>query len=146
MVYVTIITVILLITVWFIPKRMQRKDMYITWITMAFVELELDIFLGSPVLGLYYFAGEDKVSPEALGIKLILGPLFGILFVNFMPKDFKKFIPYWIFWTAFSTFFEWTTVLFGYLTYTGWKLWYSAVFFALIIPLFRWHYLYTKHS
>lgn len=96
----------------------------------------IDVILGAPVLGLYYFADEDKVSPEALIIKLIMGALFGILFLNYMPKDFKKFVPYWFFWVAFSTFFEWTTVYFGYLTYNGWKLWYSAVFFVLIIPIF----------
>ncbi|MDG5787106.1 hypothetical protein QA612_06340 [Evansella sp. AB-P1] len=146
MVYVSFVTFILILIVWFLPKNMQRRDMYMLWISIAFVEIVADILLAAPILDLYYFAGENEVTPEAFVIKLIMAPLFGIIFFNYMPKSFKRFIPYWLFWVAFSTFYEWTTVLFGYLTYSGWKLTYSAIFYVLIIPIMRWHYFYIKHD
>lgn len=96
-------------------------------------------------MGYYYFAGDKKISPEVVATKLIMAPLFGIIILNYMPKKISRFIPYWILLAAFSTFFEWTTIKFGYLTYKNWELWYSAVFYILIIPMLRWFYNYTKH-
>ncbi|WP_373558553.1 CBO0543 family protein [Bacillus sp. FJAT-45350] len=119
--------------------------MYIIWISFSFLEIVVDYYLGH-VFELYHFAGEaDKLSPEAFTTKLFMSPLFAILFLNFMPKQTPRFILYWIGWVVFSTFFEWTTVYFDYLTYTGWKLWYSFIFYVLIFPIVRWHYLYIKH-
>lgn len=120
--------------------------MYMIWITVSYIEILLDLVLAVPILELYYFAGEQEVSPEAVGIKLIMAPLFALLFLNYMPRKFVRFIPYWLVWAAFSTLFEWTTIYFGYLTYTGWKLWYSAIFYTMIFPLIRWHYYYIKHD
>ncbi|ADU32215.1 hypothetical protein [Evansella cellulosilytica] len=144
MLYVTIVTILLAIFVWFLPKRLRRNDVLVIWITVSYVEIVADLILGL-LLDLYYFAGENEVSAEALGIKLIMAPLFGIIFLHYMPKDFRRFIPYWLFWAVFSTFFEWTTSVFHYLTYTGWTPFYSFIFFLIIIPLFRVYYLYIKH-
>ncbi|SDY01987.1 hypothetical protein SAMN05421736_101154 [Evansella caseinilytica] len=146
MLYVSAVTILLAVIVWLMPKNMQRRDIYILWISVSFVEIIVDVTLGSPVFGLYYFAGEDKVSPEALGLKLIMAPLFGVIYFNYMPKRFLRFLPYWLIWAAFSTFFEWTTVYFGYLTYKNWNLWYSALFYFAAMPLMRWHYFYIKHE
>jgi hypothetical protein len=142
--YVYTVTGILLLIVYLMPKHMFRKDIYIIWFSVSFMEITLDIYLAL-ILDLYYFVGDKSVSPEALALKLIMAPLFGVIFINFMPKKFLRFIPYWIGCAAFSTFFEWTTVVSGYLTYTGWKLWYSGVFYVLVCPLFRLHYKYIKH-
>ncbi|MEW9670078.1 hypothetical protein ABLT31_14640 [Ammoniphilus sp. 3BR4] len=102
------------------------------WITTSFIEILMDTILAVPLLDLYYFAGENKVSPEAVAIKLIMAPLFAITFLNFMPSNFTRFVSYWLLRASFSTFFEWTTIYFGYLTYNGWKLWDSAVFYVII--------------
>ncbi len=143
--YMTIVIAILIIFIWFMPKHMKRRDIYIIWISMSYVELVVDLYLDK-VLDLYYFAGSNELNPGVLTIKLFTAPVFAIPFLNFMPNKISRFIPYWLLWAAFATFFEWTTVHFGYLTYTGWKLWYSAVFYTLIFPLVRWHYYYIKHK
>ncbi|WP_170885722.1 CBO0543 family protein [Bacillus alkalicellulosilyticus] len=119
--------------------------MYIIWISFSFLEIVVDYYLGH-TLELYHFAEEaEKLSLEAFTTKLFMSPLFAIPFLNFMPNKFSPFIPYWLLWAAFATFFEWTTVHTGYLTYTGWKLWYSAIFYTFIFPIVRWHYYYIKH-
>ncbi|MCT8137166.1 hypothetical protein H1D32_05070 [Anaerobacillus sp. CMMVII] len=141
--YTYIVTAILAILVWFMPKRMKRSDMLVIWIFVSYIEIVVDLFLGH-LVGLYYFVGETQISPEALGLKLIMSPLFGIIFINFMPKKFLHFIPYWLVWVIISTVFEWTTVLSGYLTYSEWKLWYSFLFYIVAIPVTRWFYYYVK--
>ncbi|KHF41456.1 hypothetical protein [Halalkalibacter okhensis] len=144
MLYVYLVTALLLLIIPFIPKKMQKKDIYIIWITVVCVEVIADLLLWN-VMGLYYFAGDERLSVGVVLIKLLTAPMFGVLFINFMPKEFLRFIVYWLFWVAFSTFFEWTVVYSGYLTYTGWNLWFSAIFYLIIIPILRLHYYYIKH-
>lgn len=126
------------------PKNIKRKDMLVIWITVSYLEITIDLYLGY-FHELYYFLDSPEVSFGAFIIKLFMSPLFAIPFLNFMPKNFTSFIPYFIVWAGFATFYEWTTVYFGYLTYTGWMLWYSFIFYLLIFPIVRWFYLYTKH-
>ncbi len=144
MLYMTLVIIMLLIIIWFIPKYIDKRDIYIIWISMSFTEIVVDLYLDK-VFDLYYFGGSNELHWGVLTIKLFTAPLFAILFLNFMPRKFKRFIPYWILWVAIATFFEWTTVQFGYLTYTGWKMWYSAIFYLGIFPIVRWHYYFIKH-
>ncbi|UCZ51513.1 hypothetical protein LGQ02_11565 [Bacillus shivajii] len=144
MLYSSIVVIVLLVIVWIMPKHLKRRDMVIIWITLSYLEIVVDYYLGY-TFELYKFAGDSEVSPEAFTTKLFMAPLFTIPFLNYMPVNFKSFVPYWIAWAAFSTFFEWTTVQSGYLTYTGWKLWYSAIFYLLIFPLVRLYYYYIRH-
>ncbi len=140
-----IVISILIIIIWFMPKHYKRRDMYIIWISMSFLEIVVDLYLGL-LLGLYYFGSSTEVDIGPLTIKLFTAPLFAIIFLNYMPYQFSRFIPYWVAWAIFSTFFEWTTVYCGYLHYTGWKLSYSFMFYLLIFPLLRWHYYYIRHA
>ncbi len=126
------------------PKKLDKRDILIIWISAAFTEIVIDLTLDK-TLGFYYFGDSNELSGGVLLIKLFTAPLFALLYLNYMPHDFKRFIPYWIAWAGFATFFEWTTVYFDYLNYTGWKLWYSAIFYLFIVPVFRWYYLYIKH-
>ncbi|WP_408633609.1 hypothetical protein [Natronincola peptidivorans] len=118
--------------------------MLVIWITVSYLEITIDLYLGY-FHELYYFSASPELSFGAVAIKLFMSPLFAIPFLNFMPKKSSSFIPYSIVWAIFATFYEWTTVYFGYLTYTGWRLWYSFIFYLLIFPIVRWFHLYTKH-
>ncbi|WP_216830603.1 hypothetical protein [Alkalihalobacterium elongatum] len=144
MIYASIVVAILLLINWFMPKHMKPRDMVIIWISLSWLEIVVDFYLGY-VMELYYFGGTEQLSTAAFTVKLFMSPLFTIPFLNFMPKKFPRFVPYWLAWAAFSTFFEWTTVHFDYLTYTGWKSWYSAIFYIFIFPLVRWFYYYIRH-
>jgi hypothetical protein len=126
------------------PKKMQTRDMVIIWISTSFTEIVVDLYLDK-VFNLYYFAGSNELNAGVLTMKLFSAPVFAMPYLNFMPEKFTRYIPYWILWAAFCTLFEWTTIQFGYLTYTGWNLWYSAIFYIFILPLVRWYYYYIKH-
>lgn len=145
MIYMISIMILLLIFVWFMPKRISLRDMVVIWITASYVEIVVDLYLDK-VMKLYHFGASDELSVFALTTKLVSAPLFAIPFINFMPREFKRFIPYWIAWVVFSTFFEWTTTKFGYLTYTGWELWYSFIFYLFMLPLFRWFFLFIESN
>jgi hypothetical protein len=138
MAFIYVATALLGVFVWFMPKRLSRPEMYILWIFVSYVEIVIDLTLGT-ILGFYHFAQNPAVSPEALFIKMIASPLFGIVFANYMPEKRKAFIPYWLGWVVFSTFFEWLTIQSGYLTYQGWKLWYSFLFYIIAILVMRWN-------
>lgn len=144
MIYTSIIIIVLLLFFWFMPKHMKRRDIFIIWIFLSYLEIVVDYYLAY-VLELYYFAGDTAVNPKAFTTKLFMSPLFAIPFLNFMPRQLSHFIPYWFGWTVIATFFEWTTVYFGYLSYTGWHLGYSSIFYLLIFPVVRWTYYYIKH-
>ncbi len=93
---------------------------------------------------LYYFNDDDSISARALFMKFLTSPLFGVIISNYMPKKIKSFIPYLIGWVVFSTFFEWLTVKFDYLTYTGWKLWYSFIFYIFAVTFMRWNLFFIR--
>ncbi|MFD2043040.1 hypothetical protein ACFSTA_01820 [Ornithinibacillus salinisoli] len=143
MIYMYVITGILLLVFSIKPKHMERRNIYIVWITIICIELVADLFLWN-IMEFYYFAGDVQFNFGVMLIKFLMAPIFGILFLNYMPNSFSHFIPYWLLWTVFTIFFEWTAVYFDYLTYTGWKLWYSAIFYAFIFPFLRWHYFYIR--
>lgn len=144
MTYMIIVVAILLVYIWFMPKHLDRRDMLVIWISTSFTELVVDLYLDKG-LNLYYFGASNELEIRVLTMKLFTAPVFGLIYLNFMPKNFKKFIPYWVGWAIFSTMFEWTTTYFGYLTYTGWHLFYSFIFYVAILPIVRWYYLYIKH-
>lgn len=145
MAFVYIVTLLLAIIVWFMPKRLSRQEMYSVWIIVSYIEITVDLTLGV-VFDLYYFVEGKSISPQAIFLKTIMAPLFGIIFSNFMPRSFKKFIPYALFWAIFSTFFEWLTIKSGYLTYTGWKLWWSGVFYLFAVLFMRWHLSFIRRT
>lgn len=137
------VTLFLVIVVWFMPKRLTRQEMYFIWIIVSYIEITVDLSLGH-IMGLYFFAQDPKISPEALLIKMIVSPLFGIIFTNYMPKRLKPFIFYLVFWVSFSTFFEWLTIKYKYLTYKNWSLWYSFVFYIFAIIFMRWNLWFIR--
>ncbi|KKK33577.1 hypothetical protein WQ57_23440 [Mesobacillus campisalis] len=143
MAFVYIVAALIAVFVWFMPKRLSRPEIYFLWIFVSYVEIVVDLTLGT-ILGLYHFAQDPEVSPEALFVKMIMAPLFGIVFANYMPEKWKSFIPYWLLWVVLSTFFEWLTIKSGYLTYKGWELWYSFLFYIIAIPIMRWNVRFIR--
>ncbi|WP_078427896.1 hypothetical protein [Alkalihalobacterium alkalinitrilicum] len=77
-----IVTVFLANFVWFMPKKLSRPEMYIIWFFVSYIVITVDLSLGH-LMELYYFNEDKSVSPEALFIKMITSPLFGIVFSNY---------------------------------------------------------------
>ena len=101
MLYMTIVIIIMAIVNWFMPKRMDRRDILV--LIISYVEIVVDLYFDK-VFHLYYFGESNVLSGAVLTMKLVTAPLFGIPYLNFMPEKFSRFIPYWLFWALFSTF------------------------------------------
>jgi hypothetical protein len=140
----TIATIVANLFVWFMPKRLTRKEMYSTWLLMVFLTRTTDQLLDL-VLHLY-----DQLNPgiqwQVVMIQSILPGAVGIVILNFMPKNSLKFFTFTIVCTLLSVVFEWITIRVGYLTYNNWSLWYSAGVYIIGIIFLRCHLSFLRKS
>lgn len=133
--YVTMIFNLLFIR--FMPKNLTKWEMYHTWWMLSALTIYSDLFFGD-VLDLYDF-GEKSIQFMDLPIEALLPPSFGIIFLNFLPENNKRYIIYLMFWTMFSVAYEWLTVFFGFERLKGWVPWYSAPIYLLVFIFLKWH-------
>ncbi|RSD28780.1 hypothetical protein [Mesobacillus subterraneus] len=134
--------VINLLIIWFMPKRLTKKEIYVTWFVIALVNLSTDV-LFDLYLKLYEL-GEPGVQLSVHIIELTLGASFGIIFLNFMPKQLRPFLIYSAFWMVIIILFELMMVSVKFLNYTGWHLGYSVVFYIGALLFVRWHLFFLR--
>ncbi|MFS0661256.1 hypothetical protein AB1L07_20770 [Niallia alba] len=102
----------------FMPKRLTKQEIYITWFVVTVQALIADIFWGE-ILDLYDLIKADGDLLIDLIIQISLPAFFGILYMNFMPRERNKFIVYFVFWVAFSVAYETLAAFVGYINYKG---------------------------
>jgi len=137
--FVISITAAALVFIWFMPKRITRKEIYITWWTMASLAVFTDLFLGIAPLDLFDYTNNPKPEPLSILIEILMPACFGIIFLNFMPMRWKPFLLYMACYILMSVGIEWITVLTGYLRYKGWNLWLSALVYLCGTLYLKWH-------
>jgi hypothetical protein len=98
----------------------------------------MDILIGV-VWDMFDYGPKPSVELSSLIIEAVLPVSFGLIYLNFMPKDKKKYIFYFIFWVLFSCFFEWLTVKAGFMKYKTWNLFYSLLCYIGLFPFLRWN-------
>jgi hypothetical protein len=144
MLFMSIATIVSILIVLFMPKRLNLQEIYCTWIVVAFLTRTFDQ-LFALVFKLY-----DQLGPGAtwqlLAIQTLFSGAMGVVCLNFMPKNKLAFFAYTIGWTLFSTFFEWITIQVGYLVYKNWTLWYSAGIYFLGVIFLHWHLSFLRKS
>ncbi len=128
--------------IWFMPKRLSKQEIYITWGIMAALTLIIDLIFGL-VYDLYDFA-TPNVTLIDIFLQAALPPSIGVIFLNFMPEKRSRFIPYLLLVTLSSVIFEWLCIMFKYLVYKGWSIWFSAIFYFLGMIYLRWHLFFIR--
>ncbi|WP_090637396.1 hypothetical protein [Paenibacillus sp. UNC496MF] len=78
------------------------------------------------------------------GLELVLGPSFGVLYVNFMPESRRRFWIYAAAWLVFAMLLEALLVHVRFIVYMHWHLGYSACFYAVALALARWHRRFNR--
>ena len=131
-----------LIIIWFMPKHLTKKEIYVTWFVVALINLSSDVIL-SLVFHLYEL-GPNGVQLYVHIIELTLGSTHGIIYLNFMPHGLRKFIPYFFGWLVYSILLESILIYFGFVTYSEWKLWYSGIYYAVALGYARWHLAFIR--
>jgi hypothetical protein len=128
--------------IWCMPKRLTRKEIYVTWFIIALLNLSSD-FIFNLYFKLYELDGPG-IQLRVHLLELSLGASYGIIFLNFMPHRISTFIWYLIGWLAYSVLFEAVLVYIHYVNYSGWRLWYSAIFYFFSFLFLRWHIHYIR--
>ncbi|SFA81277.1 hypothetical protein SAMN05216312_101641 [Cohnella sp. OV330] len=126
----------------FSPRRLTKREIYITYFVMIALTIYTDLFFGL-VLDQYDFINPD-VSASDLILQISLPPTAGVLALNFMPSGVKRFIGYLILVVALALLFEWLSLRTGYLVYKGWSLYYSLVVYVIGLLFLRWHLRFIR--
>ena len=135
--------VIILLTIP-IRKYFPLVIVIIIWIWNIGFVATIDYFLLATPFRLYIYGDNPTYEASGALYHLFIYPCASLLFLFGYDKFQlygKKTVWYILFWTGFSLLFEWITVKNHALTYTGWKLYYSILFYPvtaiLLILLFR---------
>lgn len=129
--------VINLLVIYFMPKHISKKEIYISWSVIALINLSSDV-----VFSLYFKFYELNGGGIQLSVhflELTLAASYGIIFLNFMPKDRTKFIVYTIVWILYSLLFELLMVKVNFINAYIWNIWYSALYYLACFWYLRWH-------
>lgn len=137
--YMIFALLINLIIIWFMPKRISKQEIYISWLILAFIAFFADALIGQ-IIDLYDFQ-EPGIQLSDLLIDALVPPSYGIIFLNFLPTERKKSLRYIIYWTIYSVVFEIGSVLSGFEDISkGWNPWfYSPPIYFLVFKFLRWH-------
>lgn len=129
-------SIIVLIFLIFMPKRLTRREIFFTYSIVGFVALILDVFIIADILD--FFDMGDK-NLEGLGDMVsyaVVAPGLSVIFLNFYKEE-KRWLYIAIF-TAISFFYEVFLSKVGYLKLLGWNSLYSIpiefVFYAFFFP------------
>jgi hypothetical protein len=125
------------VIIWLMPKNLTKLEIYINWVVIALINLSTDIIFS------FYFKFYELADPGLqLGVHIIeltLAASFGILYLNFIPKNRKFFWLYLAGWLVLSILFEFALVKVNFINYFTWKLWYSVPYYLTALLFTRWH-------
>lgn len=134
--------VINLLVLWFMPKRLTNKEIYVTWFVIAMINLSSDWVL-TRYLNFYELNGGGFQLRIHI-LEWTLGASYGIIYLNFMPKKIHRTTLYIAAWLAYALIFETALVYVKFVNYSGWKIWYSAPYYLLALLFLRWHLHYIR--
>ncbi|ESU33228.1 hypothetical protein G3A_07285 [Bacillus sp. 17376] len=134
--------VINLLIIWFMPKRLTGREIYVTWAVIALINLSTDVTLDL-YLKLYELGGPG-VQLRVHFIEMTLGASFGIIFLNFMPRKISAFSLYMAVWLVITILFELLMVKVEFIRYTGWEWWYSVPYYIVAFFFVRWHLYFIR--
>ncbi|WP_194138504.1 hypothetical protein [Robertmurraya kyonggiensis] len=136
--FIVISYIILTVIFIFMPKRLSWSEIYISWIVISFIVLVSDLTLGE-IFNFYDLLNKPGPQLTDVIIEITLPACFGIIFLNFMPLEWKKSIWYCLFIIIFSTCYEQLARFFEYVHYKGWKISYSVLYYFVVSLFLYWH-------
>ncbi|MCM3728805.1 hypothetical protein M3226_24490 [Neobacillus cucumis] len=125
-IFIYIIFIILNIIAFYIPKRINKIEIYATCFFAYAYGITTDFILDMH----YHLYGYFEKGFQWLGLLgiILYFPSISLLFLNYYPLEERilKKIIYILSWSIFSIIFEWISLQTEYFYYNGWNLWYSG--------------------
>jgi hypothetical protein len=135
MMFMVLTTIISILAVIFIPKRVNLSELYSTSLFAVTLASIVDIYLDIK-LDLYGFfqKGPDWAY---IPIFIVVYPAANILFLNLFPynKALTKKIIYILGWSFGALLLELISLKTDLFYYRGWKWWYSASLYPFVFTL-----------
>lgn len=145
MVYLLISVIIFNIVAYLVPKHIMRQEIYATALFSFLLGMISDTIFDLK----YDLYGYFEKGVQFKGFLAIAGlfPACGILYLNFYPKrkSVLQKIMYILLWTAFCLVYEWTAIESGFFYHNGWKYWYSAIIYPILLWLHLIHLSVFQH-
>ncbi|MFD1357675.1 hypothetical protein ACFQ4X_07130 [Fictibacillus halophilus] len=131
---------ILLIIIYIMPKNITKSEAFFSvFFSMGFQQL-VDCYLDFK----YDLYGYFSVGVEVL---LFLFPAFKLVFINFFPFGLSVYskVKYILFWTVFSTLYEYGSLYTSLFYYHGWRIEWSFAMYPVIFSINGYvFYLFRK--
>ncbi|MBO1513909.1 hypothetical protein [Metabacillus bambusae] len=131
--------IIALIYILFMPKRLNWKEIYLTFGTIGYVALIIDMFFMLNYFDVFDLGREPK--QEGIGDLISYGIIpscYAVIFLNHLKQE-KKWI-YVTLFTLLSFLSEWMLVQVGYMKLKGWHTWWSIPVFIIVFAFWLpWH-------
>ncbi|KPV41960.1 CBO0543 family protein [Alicyclobacillus ferrooxydans] len=127
-----------------IPKRLSRLEMWTNILFAAALQLVVDMYLDVKLQLYGYF--NKGVDWGFLIAVCGIYPAVGTMFLNYYPLhgSLLKRTGYILGWTVASLLYEFASLKSGYFYYDGWRIWYSAMCYPLLLGLLVWHLRFIR--
>ncbi|MDQ2085571.1 hypothetical protein RBH29_03875 [Herbivorax sp. ANBcel31] len=118
--YLSIAGVLLILGICSFYKPLDFRSFVIAVTTIAY-SLIYEIILGE-YYGLYYYINQNNSIIYMVLAGILLYPSLNVIYVLFLPKQIKNTILYTFFWIIAMIIFEYGSLLFKTIVFTGWEL------------------------
>jgi hypothetical protein len=131
--------IIAMIYIFFMPKRLTWREIYLIFGTIGYVALTIDMFFMLNYFDAFDLGRDPK--QEGIGDFISYGIIpscYAVIFLNYLKQE-KKWI-YVTFFTLLSILSEWMLVQVGYMKLKGWHTWWSIPVFIIVFGFWLpWH-------
>lgn len=118
--YLSIAVVLLILGVCSFYKPLDFRSFVIAVATIAY-SLVYEMILGEYYDLYYYINQKDSIFYIVLA-GILLYPALNVLYVLFLPEKMTKALSYTVLWIAAMVIFEYGSLLFRTVVFTGWRL------------------------
>ncbi|OHR69749.1 hypothetical protein HMPREF3291_00375 [Bacillus sp. HMSC76G11] len=137
---VSIITILFML---FMPKRISWRDIYITFGVGGYLTWMIDS--GMNQIDIFHLADPQKVGVGDVISYGIIPSALAVIYLNYLKFDSKWWLV--ILFTGLSFFLEWGMVQSGYMKLNGWHTWWSIPVYLIVYGLWLpWHLKFIRSS
>lgn len=137
--YPTLIGLVLLAVLLFMPKRLSWAEIYLTFGTVGYVTWIIDMPFMARYFDLFDVGGAKVPGIGDVVTYGIIPSCLAIIFLNFCKIE-RRWLYVGLF-TLASFLFEWGLVQVGYMKLKGWQSWMSIPVYVFVYGFWLpWHY------